>query len=584
MRELDELSERFWAWRAGQQPRSRDDIPRLDRPPGWLPEVDAALAARRREELDGFAAELAAVHPDEVPDRVDHRLLRSAMARVRWESDVLRVRGIPRFWTDQAIGPVFDALLRPGVDPPRIAEVIRLLRAVPATLSHAPAALSQAPAASPHAPVTLPPAAAALSQAPAASPHAPATVPHAPAALAAPARDALGAPAREFTELAVSELDGIAGRVAASADALARLDPSAAAELASAAADAADALEEFRALLASMLKASPGLPPAQPVGRDNYEWFLREVACVPLTIDEITAIGRREYERAVWLELMHTTRNRGVPEPPLPADAAEQVAREASDELAIRRFYADHGLLSQPDDLRHYRTLPLPAYLEPLGFLGVADELTGPGRLDEDGVAYVPSPGPDLPYFYAANARDPRAGIIHEGVHYQQLALSWRNPRPVRRHYYDSGANEGIAFYNEEMMLVSGLLDDAPHTRAVVCNFMRLRALRVTVDTGLAIGALSIGDAAHDLASRVPMDAATAREEAAFFAETPGQALTYQIGKTQLIALLADAVRVRGADLDLQGLHDYIWRNGNVPIALLRWELLGLTDELSRIE
>jgi len=52
-------------------------------------------------------------------------------------------------------------------------------------------------------------------------------------------------------------------------------------------------------------------------------------------------------------------------------------------------------------------------------------------------------------------ASDPRAGILHEGVHYQQLALSWRHPRPVRRHYYDSGSAEGIAFYNEEMMLVS---------------------------------------------------------------------------------------------------------------------------------
>jgi len=134
------------------------------------------------------------------------------------------------------------------------------------------------------------------------------------------------------------------------------------------------------------------------------------------------------------------------------------------------------------------------------------------------------------------------------------------------------------------MMLVSGLVDDAPHTRTVLCNFMRLRALRVTTDVGLATGALSITDAAADLAARVPMDQATAREEAAFFAETPGQALTYQIGKTQLIALLADAVRLRGADLDLQALHDAIWVNGNVPVALLRWELLGLTDELAAID
>jgi hypothetical protein len=273
-----------------------------------------------------------------------------------------------------------------------------------------------------------------------------------------------------------------------------------------------------------------------------------------------------------------------VPPPPLPADAELQVRREAQDERAVRDFYAGQRLLTQPSWLRHYRTAPMPDYLEPLRFLGVADDLTGPGRLAEDAVAYFPPPGPELPYFYAANARDPRAGIVHEGVHYQQRALSWRNARPVRRHYYDSGANEGIAFYNEEMMLVSGLFDDAPHTRATMCNFMRLRALRVAADVGLATGSLSITDAAAQLESRVPMDSATAHEEAAFFAETPGQALTYQIGKTQLISLIADAVRLRGAGLDVQAVHDYVWVNGNVPIALLRWELLGLTDELAALD
>jgi hypothetical protein len=536
VQELDELSERFWAWRARQQPRTRDDIPRLDRPPGWVPETDPALADRRLTELEAFKAQLGRIRTDQeaVADRVDHRLLRSAMSRVEWESAILRVRSIPRFWIDQAIGPVFDALLRPGADAARIAEVTRLLRAAPATLSHAPRALAGA--------------------------------------------------AREFAELAVDELDGIADRIGACVEALARIDPVAPAalraELRAAAAGAAGALQAFRAHLVA---AMPALAAAEPVGRPHYEWFLREVACVPLTIGEITATGRREYERAVWLELLHQTRNRDLPMPVLPANAADQVRTQARDEESVRAFYAERGLLSQPAWLRRYRTAPMPDYLEPLRFLGMTDDLTGPQRLTEDGVAYVPQPGPGLPYFYAANARDPRAGIIHEGVHYQQLALSWRHPRPVRRHYYDSGANEGIAFYNEEMMLTSGLLDDAPHTRTAVCNFMRLRALRVTVDVGLATGAISIGQAAADLAARIPVDEATAREEAAFFAETPGQALSYQIGKTQLISLIADAVRVRGAGLDLMSLHDAVWLSGNVPIALLRWELLGLTDELAAL-
>ena len=247
--------------------------------------------------------------------------------------------------------------------------------------------------------------------------------------------------------------------------------------------------------------------------------------------------------------------------------------------MAVRRFYVEHGLLSQPESLGHYLTAPLPPYLEPISWLGVTDDLTSEKRVGENGVSYVPEPGPELPYFYAANARDPRCGIVHEGAHYQQLALSWRHPDPVRRHYYDSGANEGIAFYNEELMLQAGLFEDKPSTRPVIYSFMRLRALRVEVDVRLALGAMSIEEAAQYLERRVPMDRGTAREEAAFFAATPGQGLTYQVGKSQILNFLADASRLEGDDFALQQFHDYLWLNGNVPIVLLRFERLGLRDE-----
>ena len=53
---------------------------------------------------------------------------------------------------------------------------------------------------------------------------------------------------------------------------------------------------------------------------------------------------------------------------------------------------------------------------------------------------------------------------------------------------------------------------------------------------------------------------------------------------SRTIALIADVVREREPGLDLQRLHDQVWVNGNVPIALLRWELLGLTDELAALD
>jgi uncharacterized protein (DUF885 family) len=181
-------------------------------------------------------------------------------------------------------------------------------------------------------------------------------------------------------------------------------------------------------------------------------------------------------------------------------------------------------------------------------------------------------------------ARDPRTLIAHEGMHYYQLARSWLNPDPIRRHYYDSGPNEGIGFYAEEMLLQAGLFDDSPHSREIIYSFMRLRALRVDVDVRLALGELSIDTAAAELEQRVPMDAATAREEASFFASDPGQAITYQVGKLQLLSFLADARLALGQNFNVRVFHDSVWVNGNVPIAMQRWESLGLRDEVDLLD
>jgi hypothetical protein len=260
------------------------------------------------------------------------------------------------------------------------------------------------------------------------------------------------------------------------------------------------------------------------------------------------------------------------------------VDRERADEERVRKFYADEELLTVPPEVRHYRFRPMPDYLAPVADVGVPDDLTGPGRLDQDGSAYVEAPSEHMGYFQSAAARDPRLQIMHEGVHYLQTALSSANPRPLRRHYYDSGTPEGLAFYDEEMLLQAGLFDDSPHSRDVVYNMMRLRALRVEVDVKLALGQFTLDQAADYLATAVPMDRATARGEAALFASTPGQAISYQTGKLQILRLVADARLREGDRFRLRDVHDFLFRNGYVPMSLLRWEYLGLRDEMDGLQ
>jgi uncharacterized protein (DUF885 family) len=227
----------------------------------------------------------------------------------------------------------------------------------------------------------------------------------------------------------------------------------------------------------------------------------------------------------------------------------------------------------------------MPDYIAALNNLGVANDLTGPDRLKEDGTSWIHPPSPENGYFERIYAMDPRTQIAHESHgHYLQLVISWAHEDPIRRHYCDSGANEGLAFYNEEMLLQAGFFDDSPHSREMIYSMMRLRALRVEVDVKLATGLFSIAQGADYLRTAVPMDAETASAEAAFFASGPGQAITYQIGKLQILSLLADARRAQGDKFSLRAFHDFLWKNGNVPLALLRWELLGSRSDLDAVD
>ncbi len=133
-------------------------------------------------------------------------------------------------------------------------------------------------------------------------------------------------------------------------------------------------------------------------------------------------------------------------------------------------------------------------------------------------------------------------------------------------------------------MLQAGLFDDSPRTREIIYNFMRLRALRVEVDVKLALGEFTIAQAADYLAQHVSRDKKSAEAEAALFATTPGQAISYQIGKNQVLHFLADARLAQGDKFSLREFHDFLWENGNVPIALQRWEYLVKDDDPRAID
>jgi uncharacterized protein (DUF885 family) len=531
---LEKLADDFWTWRAKYAPFTGDDVNRIERP-GGIRDWSRASIDQRRNDLKQFEARWKNIDPGSWPvsQQVDYKLIGSALSRVRWELDVNpRWKRDPNFYVEQTLTALAEALTIPApYGEARSREILMRAENIPSILQQGSENLDNPPA--------------------------------------------------PFASVAIRNLDGIRDRLhkmASSVAASTTLNPE---KLNSACERAADALEKFQQQLKEKL---PKLPQQTALGRDAYVWFLRNVALMPFTPEELLAMGRQEWNRAVAFETFEKNRNKDVPPLKIASDINSWIKDSTDKELQIRKFLEERGIVTVPDWVQHYTLRPTPEYLSALGFTE-HDDFTSPARLKENCTRYVPEPSEKLGYFWRATAMDPRPITVHEGIpgHYFQLCLSWTHGDSIRRPYYDSGANEGIGFYAEEMMLQAGLFDDSPHTREIIYNFMRLRALRVEVDVKLALGEFTLEQAAKYLQDKVPMDEQTARQEAIAFATGPGQAITYQIGKLQIIKFLADARMQQGDKFNLRAFHDFLWQNGNVPISLQRLEYLGAPDEAARI-
>ena len=383
---LAALAAEFWEWRLETSFRTADDIPRVDHTPGWLPEFTPESVTARHEVHRGFAERWAAMDVSglPIPDQVDYRLLGSALNRVPWELDTLRSwERDAVFLTGQILGPWFDLLVQlPPFEADRQAGLLAVARSIPGRVALAQANLSRAGVA-------------------------------------------------DLARVAAGSLAHIGTQFPASVEALrAEFTPAIHADLLEATPPATSALVDFAAWLTDNADT---MAASEPVGREKFVWFLRNVALIAEEPEELVRAAQQDYRRAVVAETITANKLRDLVPQTTFGSAEDQVARQAQQEQEVREFYERESLLSQPDSLGKYLIAPMPAYLEPLLWLGVTDDLTGDGRVDSDGVSYCPVPSADLPYFYIANARDPRLGIVHEGVHYKQLAMGWRHPDPIRR-------------------------------------------------------------------------------------------------------------------------------------------------------
>ncbi len=350
-------------------------------------------------------------------------------------------------------------------------------------------------------------------------------------------------------------------------------------------------LVRWRELLGELLPRArsedePGLVHL-PNGEHDYALCVESATTLPLAPEEIHRIGLDEVEtlekRARELGSELQLQSLAEIHAALRASSGSRPGADAMAAAlaAIRRAEARAGeFFPEP--------LPPPCAVTPMPTVvassGMAPHYTPP-KLDGS-----------RPGTYWFNLERPTAGTgfdiegvaFHEGVpgHHLQLSRIQMLDRlpAMQRQRGLSVFGEGWALYAEQLAEEMGLYSDTQSLLGLVSQSL-MRAARLVLDTGLHALGWSRRRALEFAVAHVPMPETFLANEIDRYIVMPGQALTYLIGKRELLRMRDDASRRLGGRFTLSDFHAAVLDTGSLPMPVLedklrRWA--GADSELHR--
>jgi uncharacterized protein (DUF885 family) len=155
---------------------------------------------------------------------------------------------------------------------------------------------------------------------------------------------------------------------------------------------------------------------------------------------------------------------------------------------------------------------------------------------------------------------------------------------PIRATYRDGPRSEAWGVYLEEMFLQAGLMDEIPRARELFYIALMKRAGRVHAELGMHSGEYTLDQANQYLMENVPfMEPNLGRYDLQGYLRRPTGGSHYLTGYIMMEKLVSDRAKQLGDEFKLGALHDEFLTKGTIPMALIRWEITGLDDEVKEI-
>jgi len=161
---------------------------------------------------------------------------------------------------------------------------------------------------------------------------------------------------------------------------------------------------------------------------------------------------------------------------------------------------------------------------------------------------------------------------FHEGIpgHHLQLAIAAEldDLPEYRKRAFVTAYAEGWGLYTERLADEMGLYSTALD-RMGMLKADSMRACRLVVDTGMHALGWSRQRAIDYLLENSPMREGHAVEEINRYAVTPGQAVSYMIGRLEIQRIRREAEQRQGDAFDIKAFHDAVLDSGAMPLGIL---------------
>jgi len=304
------------------------------------------------------------------------------------------------------------------------------------------------------------------------------------------------------------------------------------------------------------------------LGKENLNWWMKNVHLSPYTWDELMVVTQCELERALAFLKLEENKNRKLPQIELVKTEAEHLRRHKEAEQNLRKFVREEEIFTIPEYLGPRRPQP---------WVNVSNRPFGARS-----------------FFEQLRDRDSLPQLCHEFFGHEldgmRLQHDKRPIRGVRRLYAISKIrSEGLAYGLEEILVQAGLIDNRLRAKEINYIAIAFRAVRGIADLKMNNNEVTLKEAIQYCYEKTPynwllLDGHEVWYEMETNIRYVGWHGTAFIGgKYQLLKLLADRTSQLGDKFNLCEFMDEFFAAGMIPIALTRWEMTGLDDEIKKL-